>query len=122
MEFDPIETCPYDAVHRIRRSRMQFHIITCSKNFPTSKMMQCPFDARHRINQVEFEVSFTCAISYLFYSCTAIVFALNFFFLLPVSQESLPSERISAELRTPRPYTTFGTQNSPYQCRSCWRS
>ncbi|XP_058800048.1 protein D7-like isoform X2 [Phymastichus coffea] len=53
--FDPYETCIYDKVHRVRRSRMLFHLTVCSKNFPASNFMQCPFNVFHKVKRTEFK-------------------------------------------------------------------
>ncbi|CAH0698447.1 unnamed protein product [Spodoptera exigua] len=39
-------TCPYDASHRVARSRLQHHLIKCQKNYPPLEI--CPFNATHR--------------------------------------------------------------------------
>lgn len=54
---DPLESCPFDPVHRILRSRMQFHLTKCSKNFPKASKTkkQCPYDTRHIVNLVEYQ-------------------------------------------------------------------
>jgi hypothetical protein len=57
MNYDPLETCPYDAAHRILRSRMQYHLIRCAKNFPNSKKKQCPYDACHIVDPIDYNVN-----------------------------------------------------------------
>lgn len=46
---DPLETCPFEKAHQIRRSRMQIHIVKCRKNHPMAEMQICPFNATHVI-------------------------------------------------------------------------
>ncbi|XP_012286297.1 uncharacterized protein LOC105702916 [Orussus abietinus] len=54
-EPDPIITCPYDPVHRIRKSRMQVHLVKCRKNHLGLPKVNCPYNATHIINQVEYK-------------------------------------------------------------------
>ena len=59
---DPFVTCPYDEVHRLRRSYMPRHLIKCKENFPLKKFKTCPFNAIHLVEPVEFEVDFLIKI------------------------------------------------------------
>lgn len=51
---DSFECCPYNAAHRIKRSRFHTHIIKCRENYQTDKQV-CPFNARHYISKSEFQ-------------------------------------------------------------------
>ncbi|XP_066592885.1 uncharacterized protein [Prorops nasuta] len=50
-----LETCPYDPAHRIRRNRLQCHLMKCAKNFPNSTKEKCPFNQTHIIEKLELE-------------------------------------------------------------------
>ncbi|KAK0083819.1 hypothetical protein PV325_008139 [Microctonus aethiopoides] len=52
---DPLVDCPLDNVHRIRRSRMQYHLVRCLKNhtLSTSTKVKCPFNPLHIVEAVE---------------------------------------------------------------------
>ncbi|XP_058788731.1 gametocyte-specific factor 1-like isoform X2 [Phymastichus coffea] len=52
-DYDPVIICPYDANHRIAKSRIQRHLVKCEKNFPPNYKKQCPYDASHRIFEHE---------------------------------------------------------------------
>ncbi|XP_043271300.1 gametocyte-specific factor 1-like [Venturia canescens] len=47
--------CPYDRNHRIAPSRIQIHLVKCSKNYPPDYKVSCPYNATHRLfrNEVE---------------------------------------------------------------------
>ncbi|XP_058801707.1 gametocyte-specific factor 1-like [Phymastichus coffea] len=55
MELEPLEVCPYDPSHHIRKSRLQRHLTICSKNHPNSNMKRCHFNASHIVKKVDFE-------------------------------------------------------------------
>lgn len=67
-DHDPEETCPYDETHRIRRSRMVYHLTKCSKQYKLNvwdankKKKQCPYNACHIIDaplfKVEYKINF----------------------------------------------------------------
>ncbi|XP_057337701.1 uncharacterized protein LOC130675836 isoform X2 [Microplitis mediator] len=46
---DPYVTCPLDEVHRIRKSRVQYHLIKCLKNHKLTDKIKCPFNPLHII-------------------------------------------------------------------------
>ncbi|XP_026754799.2 gametocyte-specific factor 1-like [Galleria mellonella] len=48
---DPFVTCPYNACHRVSRSRIQAHLVKCQKNYP--KLDICPYNATHRMSSDE---------------------------------------------------------------------
>ncbi|XP_008556377.1 uncharacterized protein LOC103577500 [Microplitis demolitor] len=45
--------CPYDRNHIIDRSRLQRHLVKCSKNFPPNYKETCPFNATHLMFESE---------------------------------------------------------------------
>ena len=55
--IDAYITCPYDKSHRIRKSRMQVHIMKCARNYPKDFKSVCIFDSSHRIDPQEYEVN-----------------------------------------------------------------
>lgn len=52
---DELIECPFDPVHLLRRKRMPYHIIKCSKNFNMKNFKICPFNYRHIVAKEEFE-------------------------------------------------------------------
>ncbi|KAL0808374.1 hypothetical protein ABMA28_012860 [Loxostege sticticalis] len=48
---DPFVSCPYEASHRVPRSRLQAHIVKCQKKYPDLKI--CPYNATHRFPEEE---------------------------------------------------------------------
>lgn len=48
---DPFVSCPYNAVHRVPRSRLAGHIVKCQKNSPVLAI--CPYNATHRLPEEE---------------------------------------------------------------------
>ncbi|KAF5304231.1 hypothetical protein FQR65_LT08038 [Abscondita terminalis] len=48
---DPVVFCPFDKAHLISKSRLQKHIIKCSRNHP--KHFVCHFNALHRFLKKE---------------------------------------------------------------------
>ncbi|KAK0182099.1 hypothetical protein PV327_000268 [Microctonus hyperodae] len=52
---DPLVDCPLDNVHRIRSSRLQYHLVRCLKNhtLSTSTKVKCPFNPLHIVEAVE---------------------------------------------------------------------
>ncbi|KAK4878835.1 hypothetical protein RN001_011341 [Aquatica leii] len=51
---DIVVVCPFDKTHCIAQSRLQRHIIKCSRNFP--KHFVCHFNALHRFLTKEEQV------------------------------------------------------------------
>ncbi|RVE48376.1 hypothetical protein evm_006937 [Chilo suppressalis] len=51
---DPFVSCPYEAAHRVPRSRLQAHIVKCQKNHP--QLQICPYNATHRLPEAEMKV------------------------------------------------------------------
>ncbi|NXF00355.1 GTSF1 factor, partial [Menura novaehollandiae] len=51
MEPDALVQCPYDRNHRVRVSRLPYHLIRCQRNNPqvSRTLATCPFNARHRV-------------------------------------------------------------------------
>lgn len=48
---DPFVSCPYEATHRVPRSRLQAHIIKCQTKYPLLHI--CPYNATHRLPENE---------------------------------------------------------------------
>ncbi|KAG6445697.1 hypothetical protein O3G_MSEX004046 [Manduca sexta] len=48
---DPYVSCPYDAVHRVPRSRLQQHLVKCQWRNP--ELLPCPYNATHRFTKEE---------------------------------------------------------------------
>ncbi|KAG8037579.1 hypothetical protein G9C98_005789 [Cotesia typhae] len=48
--------CPYDRNHIIDRSRLQRHLVKCSKNFPPNYKETCPFNATHLMSESDLKV------------------------------------------------------------------
>ncbi|XP_059045013.1 gametocyte-specific factor 1-like [Achroia grisella] len=57
---DPFVSCPYDACHRVPRSRIQAHLIKCQERYP--KLEICPYNATHRmsLNEMREHVKTCC--------------------------------------------------------------
>ncbi|XP_076235258.1 uncharacterized protein LOC143179783 [Calliopsis andreniformis] len=53
--IDPILTCPYDKVHRIRKSVLPYHLVRCGKNNTSSGKLHCPFDVFHLVDEIYLE-------------------------------------------------------------------
>ncbi|XP_042200252.1 gametocyte-specific factor 1 isoform X2 [Callorhinchus milii] len=53
----PLVLCPYDPSHKIRSSRLPYHLVKCRKNHPEmAKILRvCPYNARHQIPHTEFQ-------------------------------------------------------------------
>ncbi|NXO46492.1 GTSF1 factor, partial [Locustella ochotensis] len=51
MEPDALVQCPYDRSHRVRVSRLPYHLVRCQQNNPqvSRTLATCPFNARHRV-------------------------------------------------------------------------
>ncbi|KAJ8705765.1 hypothetical protein PYW08_012811 [Mythimna loreyi] len=49
MSDNGFTTCPYNASHRVPRSRLQHHIVKCQKVNP--ELWICPFNATHRCQE-----------------------------------------------------------------------
>lgn len=60
--YDKTAICPYDRSHVIMKSRMQAHLIKCSRNHPELKLERCPFDITHHIRREDMQQHMeTCA-------------------------------------------------------------
>ncbi|XP_031776795.1 gametocyte-specific factor 1-like [Nasonia vitripennis] len=44
---EPLEVCPFDKSHRIRGSRMAYHIRRCANSHPEIQLKICPYNSRH---------------------------------------------------------------------------
>lgn len=55
-EMDPMELCPLDPAHQIRRSRMQFHLVRCMKNHTLEDKVVCPYNSVHIVDKINFQV------------------------------------------------------------------
>ncbi|XP_064542771.1 gametocyte-specific factor 1 homolog [Drosophila montana] len=54
----PVDTyikCPYDAGHRILRSRLSWHLTRCARNHPGSNMIRCPFNTTHVVHSSDMD-------------------------------------------------------------------
>ena len=48
-------TCPYNPSHQITVERIQWHLVKCRKNYPSSDHVICPFNASHHVPRPEKE-------------------------------------------------------------------
>jgi len=53
VDLDDTVTCPYNKFHQIKRSRIQYHILKCSKNYPDMDLVICPYNATHQFPEHE---------------------------------------------------------------------
>ncbi|OXB57710.1 UNVERIFIED_CONTAM: hypothetical protein H355_012423 [Colinus virginianus] len=62
MDPDELVQCPYDETHRIRASRLPYHLVKCQRNNPqlARSLAVCPFNARHRIPRAELQRHVAC--------------------------------------------------------------
>ncbi|XP_053907457.1 gametocyte-specific factor 1 isoform X2 [Cuculus canorus] len=53
MDPEDLVQCPYDKNHRVRVSRLPYHLVKCQRNNPgiARSLTTCPFNARHRVPQ-----------------------------------------------------------------------
>ncbi|XP_054011116.1 uncharacterized protein LOC128893859 [Hylaeus anthracinus] len=51
---NPIVTCPYEETHRIRKSKLPYHLKACGEKNHSTKS-HCPFDTTHIIDTVNYE-------------------------------------------------------------------
>ncbi|CAG9789857.1 unnamed protein product [Diatraea saccharalis] len=80
---DPFVSCPYEAAHRVPRSRLQAHLVKCQQKYPQLRI--CPYNATHRFPESEMKAHVV--------SCPSKAFV-------------FPEERhckVTAALTTPRP-------------------
>ncbi|XP_069735602.1 gametocyte-specific factor 1 isoform X2 [Phaenicophaeus curvirostris] len=51
MDPQALVQCPYDKNHRVRVSRLPYHLVKCQQNNPdvARTLVTCPFNARHRV-------------------------------------------------------------------------
>lgn len=60
-EPDVYVTCPYFPEHKLRRSRLPYHLMKCSKNPKGPVLFACPFNFLHRVpNEDRLNHVFTC--------------------------------------------------------------
>ncbi|XP_065191364.1 uncharacterized protein LOC135822510 [Sycon ciliatum] len=60
--YDPNElvVCPYDEVHRVRISRLPYHLLKCAKQHPSEGLFEiCPYNARHVIPRADLLAHFS---------------------------------------------------------------
>uniref|UniRef100_A0A8V5GWS2 Uncharacterized protein n=1 Tax=Melopsittacus undulatus TaxID=13146 RepID=A0A8V5GWS2_MELUD len=55
MDPESLVQCPFDGSHRVRASRLPYHLVRCERNHPqlARSLATCPFNARHRVPQPE---------------------------------------------------------------------
>jgi len=53
LDWEKTITCPYNPSHQITVERIQFHLVKCRKNHPTSDHVVCPYNASHHIPKPE---------------------------------------------------------------------
>lgn len=55
--LDPEEEiiCPYDKLHKIRRKRMQYHLVKCKRQNQHKSTAICPFNSTHIVDELEFQ-------------------------------------------------------------------
>ncbi|XP_067126344.1 gametocyte-specific factor 1 homolog [Centruroides vittatus] len=51
---DELVSCPYDPVHKVKKSRLQLHIAKCQKRNAEEEKRICPFNALHHISPAEY--------------------------------------------------------------------
>uniref|UniRef100_A0A8C5M4V7 CHHC U11-48K-type domain-containing protein n=1 Tax=Leptobrachium leishanense TaxID=445787 RepID=A0A8C5M4V7_9ANUR len=56
MDSEELVQCPYDKNHKIRRHRLQYHIVKCRENNLKADMRACPFNARHVVPRRDYEL------------------------------------------------------------------
>jgi len=52
-EWEKTITCPYNPSHQITVERIQWHLVKCRKNHPTSDHVVCPYNASHHVPKPE---------------------------------------------------------------------
>jgi hypothetical protein len=52
---DPIVQCTYDQSHSVLKSRLQAHLVKCSKNHPLANKVICPFNAVHHVDKPNYQ-------------------------------------------------------------------
>jgi len=52
-DWEKTITCPYNPAHQITEGRIQFHLVKCRKNHPSSDHVVCPYNASHHIPKPE---------------------------------------------------------------------
>lgn len=50
---DVYVTCPYFPEHKLRRSRLVYHLLKCQKNPSAPKLVACPYNYSHRVSLEE---------------------------------------------------------------------
>lgn len=55
LDYEEMVTCPYNSSHRIRKYRMQIHLVKCKKNYPDSDLVPCDFNATHIVHKLELD-------------------------------------------------------------------
>ncbi|XP_064330519.1 gametocyte-specific factor 1 isoform X5 [Phalacrocorax carbo] len=57
MDPEALVECPYDKSHRVRGSRLPYHLVKCQRNNPrlARALAACPFNARHRVPQAKLQ-------------------------------------------------------------------
>ncbi|XP_023320792.1 gametocyte-specific factor 1 homolog isoform X2 [Eurytemora carolleeae] len=58
---EQLESCPYNPAHTIRRSKLQYHIVKCSRSFPAGHLATCEYNATHLFKKEQMEEHYlTC--------------------------------------------------------------
>ncbi|XP_023713406.1 uncharacterized protein LOC111867628 isoform X1 [Cryptotermes secundus] len=52
---DPIVQCQYDPSHSVLKSRLQMHLVKCSRNHPLANKAICPFNAVHHVDKPNYQ-------------------------------------------------------------------
>jgi len=52
-DWEKTITCPYNPSHQITVERIQWHLVKCRKNHPTSDHVVCPYNASHHVPKPE---------------------------------------------------------------------
>ena len=52
-DWEKTITCPYNSAHQITIERIQWHLVKCRRNHPTSDHVICPYNASHHIPKPE---------------------------------------------------------------------
>jgi len=52
-DWEKTITCPYNPSHQITVERIQWHLVKCRKNHPSSDHIVCPYNASHHVAKTE---------------------------------------------------------------------
>ena len=51
--FSQTVTCPYNRAHQITLERIQYHLVKCRRNHPSTDHVICPYNATHHVLRPE---------------------------------------------------------------------